>query len=124
MNHTPKSSPLEPLSDADARNFREMLLEATNTDAASAASDLDQVSFLQQLWGASLCRKLGIFRIPGDFRLSVIMPVYNEIRTLHKVIERVQAARLPIELIIIDDGSTDGSREYLADLKTRRAAPN
>jgi glycosyltransferase involved in cell wall biosynthesis len=117
-------SPLEQLSESQARKFREMLLEATSGAAASAANDLDQISFLQQLLGGSLCRRLGLYRIPSDFRLSVIMPVYNEIRTLPKVIERVQATRLPIELIIIDDGSTDGSRDFLADLKSRRGAPN
>jgi glycosyltransferase involved in cell wall biosynthesis len=124
MNHTPMPSPLEQLSESQARKFREMLLEATSGAAASAANDLDQISFLQQLLGGSLCRRLGLYRIPSDFRLSVIMPVYNEIRTLPKVIERVQATRLPIELIIIDDGSTDGSRDFLADLKSRRGAPN
>jgi glycosyltransferase involved in cell wall biosynthesis len=124
MNHTPMPSPLEQLSESQARKFREMLLEATSGAAASAANDLDQISFLQQLLGGSLCRRLGLYRIPSDFRLSVIMPVYNEIRTLPTVIERVQATRLPIELIIIDDGSTDGSRDFLADLKSRRGAPN
>jgi glycosyltransferase involved in cell wall biosynthesis len=124
MNHDSISSSLEQLSAVETRKLRELLLDATGDDASSAASDLDQISFLQQLLGASLCRKLGIYRVPADFRLSVIMPVYNEIRTLPKVIERVQATGLPIELIIVDDGSSDGSREFLTDLKSRRGPPN
>jgi glycosyltransferase involved in cell wall biosynthesis len=46
-------------------------------------------------------------------KLSVLMPVYNEAGTLEEAIRRVQAVRLPKEIIIVDDGSTDGSRELL-----------
>src|SRR5205814_4958631 len=49
-------------------------------------------------------------------KLSVVMPVYNERATLRAVIERVLAAPLEIELLCVDDGSRDGSREILADL--------
>jgi glycosyltransferase involved in cell wall biosynthesis len=124
MNQNSTPSSLEQVSAAEARQLREQLLDAKSNNASSAANDLDQISFLQQLLGASLCRKLGIYRIPSDFRLSVIMPVYNEIRTLPKVIDRVLATQLPVELVIIDDGSSDGSREFLADLRDRSGAPN
>lgn len=124
MNPNDISSSLEPLSADDVRSLRTRIIDATVRDATSSAGEMEQTSFLQQLLGASLCRKLGIYEIPSDFRLSVVMPVYNEIRTLPKVIDRVQATGLPIELIIIDDGSTDGSREFLTDLKSRRGAPN
>jgi glycosyltransferase involved in cell wall biosynthesis len=50
-------------------------------------------------------------------KLSVVMPVYNEHATLKQVIERVLAVPLEIELICVDDGSTDGSREVLAELQ-------
>jgi glycosyltransferase involved in cell wall biosynthesis len=46
------------------------------------------------------------------------MPVYNERATLRYVVERVLAVPLEIELICVDDGSTDGSREILAQLQT------
>jgi glycosyltransferase involved in cell wall biosynthesis len=49
-------------------------------------------------------------------KLSVVMPVYNERATLQRVIERVLAARIELELLCVDDGSTDGSREILAEL--------
>jgi glycosyltransferase involved in cell wall biosynthesis len=50
-------------------------------------------------------------------RLSVVMPVYNERATLRQVVERVLAVPLEIELICVDDGSSDGSREILAELQ-------
>jgi glycosyltransferase involved in cell wall biosynthesis len=53
-------------------------------------------------------------------RLSVVMPVYNERPTLRQVVERVLAVALEIELICVDDGSSDGSREILAELQTER----
>lgn len=52
-------------------------------------------------------------------KLSVVMPVYNERATLRVVIERVLAVPLEIELLCVDDGSRDGSREILADLQAR-----
>jgi len=49
-------------------------------------------------------------------KLSIIMPVYNEARTLREVIQRVVAVDVDKELVVVDDGSTDGSREMLAEL--------
>lgn len=49
--------------------------------------------------------------LPPDFLLSVLMPVFNEVRTLDQIIERVEAVELPKEIIIVDDYSTDGTRE-------------
>src|SRR5213078_3249173 len=52
--------------------------------------------------------------VPSDFKLSVLMPVYNESATLPTIVDLVLAVALPKEVIIVDDGSTDGSRDYLA----------
>jgi glycosyltransferase involved in cell wall biosynthesis len=57
-------------------------------------------------------------------KLSVVMPVYNEQATLREVVARVLAVPeeipgMEIELICVDDGSTDGSREILNDLQAR-----
>src|SRR5690349_1957126 len=50
-------------------------------------------------------------------KLSVVMPVFNEQATLRAVVERVLSVGLEIELICVDDGSTDGSREILPGLE-------
>lgn len=52
-------------------------------------------------------------------KLTVVIPVYNERQTLAEILRRVLAAPLPgldRELVIVDDGSTDGTRQLLADL--------
>ena len=48
--------------------------------------------------------------------VSVVIPVFNEIRTLEQVIKRVQAAPVEKEIILVDDYSNDGSRERVQSL--------
>ena len=48
--------------------------------------------------------------------LSVVMPVYNERETIQEIIRRVLDVPLRIELIVVDDGSNDGTRDILAGL--------
>jgi len=50
-------------------------------------------------------------------KLSVVMPVFNERATLRTVVARVLSVGLEVELLCVDDGSTDGSREILFDLE-------
>jgi glycosyltransferase involved in cell wall biosynthesis len=54
-------------------------------------------------------------------RLSVVIPVYNERLTLPEILERVQAVAVPKEIVIVDDCSTDGTRDYLRQLETELA---
>jgi glycosyltransferase involved in cell wall biosynthesis len=49
--------------------------------------------------------------------LSVVMPVYNERTTIDEIIRRVLAVPLRIELVVVDDGSDDGTREILEPLQ-------
>jgi glycosyltransferase involved in cell wall biosynthesis len=49
--------------------------------------------------------------------LSVVMPCYNERDTIAEIVARVRAVPMNIEIIIVDDGSTDGSGEILAGIE-------
>jgi len=49
-------------------------------------------------------------------RLSVVIPVYNEIGTIREILERVRAVPIPKEVIIVDDGSSDGTGDVLRTL--------
>ncbi len=49
-------------------------------------------------------------------RLTVIIPAYNEQSTIREIVQRVQATGLAQEIIIVDDGSRDGTRDILAEL--------
>jgi cellulose synthase/poly-beta-1,6-N-acetylglucosamine synthase-like glycosyltransferase len=55
-----------------------------------------------------------------DPLLSVIMPVYNERNTVEEIIDRVLAVPVRIELIAVDDASSDGSRDILQQLALER----
>jgi glycosyltransferase involved in cell wall biosynthesis len=58
---------------------------------------------------------------PPDFLLSVVMPVYNEQRTLAAIVDAVRAVPIRKEIVLVDDGSKDRSREILAGLAARHA---
>jgi dolichol-phosphate mannosyltransferase len=48
-------------------------------------------------------------------KLSVIIPAYNEQTTVREVIKRVTSLQMPLEVIVVDDGSTDGTPEILRE---------
>lgn len=48
--------------------------------------------------------------------LSVVIPVYNEVDHIREIIKRVQATKLAKEIIVVDDGSKDGTRDVLKKL--------
>lgn len=50
-------------------------------------------------------------------KLSVLIPIYNECETILEIVKRVRATPFEKEIIAVDDGSTDGSRETLAQLQ-------
>jgi len=53
---------------------------------------------------------------PSNMIVSVVIPVYNEIGTLAKIVARVQKASVVTQIILVDDCSTDGSRELVQTL--------
>jgi glycosyltransferase involved in cell wall biosynthesis len=60
------------------------------------------------------------FQLPASLRVSVVIPVYNEKRSIFDVIARVKALPFETEIIVVDDCSTDGTRGWL---ETVRGAP-
>jgi glycosyltransferase involved in cell wall biosynthesis len=52
--------------------------------------------------------------------LSVIIPVYNEKKTLSEIVERVLATKLADEILLVDDCSSDGTRDLLATFDGRQ----
>jgi len=59
----------------------------------------------------------GLKGILKDPLLSVVMPVYNERATIEEIVGRVKAVPIRTELIVVDDGSKDGTRDLLTKLR-------
>src|SRR6186713_1995085 len=57
------------------------------------------------------------FVIPRNFKLSIVIPVFNEERTIQQVLTRVAALPVPKEIVIVDDASTDGTRQILSQFE-------
>ena len=72
---------------------------------------------LEQLLGPTVCRQLGLYVIPDELVLSVVIPVYNEVATLEEIIDRVCEVPITKEIILVDDFSTDGSRALLKTIE-------
>ena len=77
----------------------------------------EMIEALQRTLGDCACRQLGLYPLPADLKLSVVIPVYNEKDTLHEIIRRVRAVPVPKEMVLVDDYSTDGTRDLLRELE-------
>ena len=49
-------------------------------------------------------------------KLSVIIPIYNEVESLREIVKRVKNTKLAWEIILVDDGSIDGTRDLLKEM--------
>lgn len=90
--------------------------QGADMEAQPAPMTEEQIRKLHELLGEPACRQLGIYPIPIGFKLSVVIPVYNEERWIREVIRRVQAVPIPKELVIVDDCSKDNTRAILKDI--------
>lgn len=72
-----------------------------------------RIEKLAYMIGLNNCRAIGLYKIPENFKLSVVIPVYNEKRWITEVLRRVRMVPIPKEIILVDDLSTDGTREML-----------
>ena len=85
--------------------------------ARLSVSPSERAHVLRGLLGEGVCRQLGIYPLPNGFRLSVVIPVYNERPWVRELVRRVAAVPIPKEILIIDDCSTDGTRDILRELE-------
>lgn len=85
----------------------------------SNSMDNQLVSTWRDSWSGNKRFRLKEPRLERTPGLSIVVPVYNERLNLDQLIEEVSTAAgtfgLPWELILVDDGSTDGSQEYLKE---------
>jgi len=86
--------------------------------AASPLGDNGRAQLLQKLLGEGPCRQLGIYPIPAGFKLSVAVPVYNEKQWIREIVRRIQGVPIPKEIVLVDDCSTDGTRDLLRELES------
>jgi glycosyltransferase involved in cell wall biosynthesis len=66
--------------------------------------------------GERICRQLSLYPMPEGLRISVVIPVYNERNSVCELIRRVRAVEIPKEILVVDDGSTDGTAEILEEM--------
>ncbi len=65
-----------------------------------------------------MARQFGLHGVPDGFRLSIVVPIFNEEKTLRQIIDRIRKVPIDKQIILVDDGSTDGSRAILAELES------
>ncbi|HEV8061263.1 MAG TPA: glycosyltransferase family 2 protein [Gemmataceae bacterium] len=95
-----------------------MILDAKEwAQAVDQFSPAERLSVMQALLGEGHCRQIGIYPVPLSFKLSVVIPVYNEERWIREVIRRVRAVPIRKEIVIVDDCSTDSTRAILKELE-------
>ena len=94
-----------------SRAFEEKLRDLADSPA-------ERLRLLHRLLGEPACRQIGIYPIPAGFKLSVVIPVYNEERWVREVVRRVRAVDIPKEIVIVDDCSKDGTRAILKELES------
>ena len=72
---------------------------------------------IRSVIGESACKTLGLFAIPDDFELSVVIPVYNEEKTLSTLVNAVVSVPIRKQIIMVDDCSKDNSRAIMQELE-------
>lgn len=96
-----------------ARPCRQTEIRLNDWDTVAELDPADRADMLHRILGEAACRQLGILPMPNGFKISVVIPVYNEERWLVELLRRVREVPIPKEVILVDDCSTDGTRAIL-----------
>jgi glycosyltransferase involved in cell wall biosynthesis len=57
-------------------------------------------------------------------KLSIVVPVFNELKTIREILKRIEQVALDKEIIVVDDGSKDGTQEVLREIQSRSEFPS
>ena len=119
----------KPTSHSTTKQINEMTVSQNNQNFESSSLDLETrfQDILKRLDGCEglLKSELDEYQKQSDvisretaatFKLSIVIPVYNEEATIARVISRVAALPLNTEIIVVDDNSSDGTRDILGKL--------
>ncbi len=119
----------KPTSQSTTKQINEMTVSQNNQNFESSSLDLETrfQDILKRLDGCEglLKSELDEYQKQSDvisretaatFKLSIVIPVYNEEATIARVISRVAALPLNTEIIVVDDNSSDGTRDILGKL--------
>lgn len=93
---------------------------AVEVDAMSSllpTDEAERLDWMYQNLGEATCRRLGLYRLPDDLVLSVVIPVYNEKNTIREILRQVRAVPVAKQIILVDDCSKDGTRDILRELE-------
>lgn len=88
----------------------------TNDPTQMLTHSPEWVARARELIGDAACRQLGLYPLPDDFVLTVVIPVFNEEHNLRTILSRVVAVPINKQLIVIDDCSRDRSWEVMQSL--------
>jgi len=91
-------------------------------DSLSEPYTISWYENLKRTLGAVGCRNLGIYAIPPEKVLSVVIPVYNERETLRVLLAKVKEVPIRKEIVLVDDCSRDGTRNILQEIESEAKA--
>lgn len=83
---------------------------------------LERIEHLSELLVADTCYTIEPpdFELPAGFKLSIVVPVYNEAATILEILSRLAILPVCKEIVIVDDCSTDGTRALLKPVESTR----
>lgn len=87
--------------------------EVVAMEAFPPEDEGERLNWLFRNLGESMCKRMGIYRVPEHLVLSVVIPVYNEKNTIHEILRQVREVPIRKQIILVDDCSKDGTREIL-----------